>query len=58
MSKVVEKYDIYYMTDRKRLLRGNVSKEDTIKFLNSLTYAEKTHIHIVEVPEREEEEER
>lgn len=52
------KYDIYYMTDRKRLLRGNVSKEDTIKFLNSLTYAEKTHIHIEECVEREEEEER
>ena len=52
------KYDIYYMTGRKNLLMGSVTKEEAREFLKKLTAAEKIHIHIVEVPEREEEEER
>ena len=52
------KYNIYYITDRKHILRTNITKEETREYLKKLSFAEKTHIHIEEVPEREEEEER
>ena len=50
------RFNIYYMTDRLKLLKENVLKEDTIKFLKTLTVAEKSHIRLEEVKEREEEE--
>lgn len=52
------KYNIYYITDRKQTLRRNITLEEAREYLKSLTYAEKTHIHIEECIEREEEDER
>lgn len=50
------RFNIYYRTDRLKPLKMNVSKEDTIKFLKTLSVAEKSHIMLEEVKEREEEE--
>lgn len=54
------RFNIYYQTDRLKPLKMNVSKEDTIKFLKTLSVAEKAHIMLEEVKEyrkeREEEE--
>jgi len=51
------KFNIYYETDRNHLIASNVSKEDTIKYLKSLTYAEKTHIYLEPIPENKLEDE-
>ena len=52
----MEKFNIYYRTDRPRLLKENITKEDAIKFLKTLTAAEKSHLLIEEIKEKEEEE--
>jgi len=46
------KFDIYYLTDKKNLLRKGVSKEDTIKYLKSLTFAQRTHIYLEPIKEK------
>lgn len=51
------KFNIYYQTDRLKPLKMNVSKEDTIKFLKTLSVAEKSHIMLEEVKDKEREEE-
>lgn len=50
------RFNIYYRTDRLKPLKMNVSKEDTIRFLKTLSVAEKSHIMLEEIKEREEEE--
>lgn len=51
------RFNIYYRTDRLKPLKMNVSKEDTIKFLKTLTVAEKSHIMLEEIRERDKERE-
>ena len=54
------KFNIYYETAKKNLIKSNISKEDTILYLKSLTAAEKSHIYLEPIKEHkiEEEEER
>lgn len=51
------RFNIYYRTDRLKPLKMNVSKEDTIRFLKTLSVAEKSHIMLEEVKDKEREEE-
>ena len=51
------RFNIYYRTDRLKPLKMNVSKEDTIKFLKTLSVAEKSHIMLEEIKNKEREEE-
>lgn len=51
------RFNIYYRTDKLKPLKMNVSKEDTIRFLKTLSVAEKSHIMLEEVKDKEREEE-
>ena len=45
------KYNIYYMTDKKQVLRRDISKEEAREYLKSLTFAEKAHTVVEEIEE-------
>ena len=45
------KFDIYYNTDKKHLIKSNVSKEDAIRYLKSLTLQQKTQVFLEPVIE-------
>ena len=49
----MSRFNIYYMTDKKQVLRRDISKEEAIEYLKSLTHAEKAHT-VVEKIENEE----
>lgn len=50
------RFNIYYMTDKKQVLRRDISKEDAREYLKSLTFAEKAHTVLEEIKEENEEE--
>jgi len=50
------KFNIYYMTDKKQVLRRDISKEEAREYLKSLTFAEKAHTVLEEIKEENEEE--
>ena len=55
------KFNIYYDTDKKYLIKANVTQENTRRYLKTLSVAEKTHIFLEPVNEKyieEDEEER
>ena len=43
------------MTDKKQILRRDISKEDAREYLKSLTHAEKAHTVVEEIEEKREE---
>lgn len=52
----MSRFNIYYMTDKKQVLRRDISKEEAREYLKSLTHAEKTHTVLEEIKEENEEE--
>ena len=51
----MSRFNIYYMTDKKQVLRRDISKEDARVYLKSLTHAEKAHTVVEEIKEENEE---
>lgn len=51
----MSRFNIYYMTDKKQVLRRDISKEDAREYLKSLTFAEKAHTVVEEIKEENEE---
>lgn len=51
----MSRFNIYYMTDKKQVLRRDISKEDAREYLKSLTHAEKAHTVVEEIEEKGEE---
>ena len=51
----MSRFNIYYMTDKKQVLRRDISKEEAREYLKSLTHAEKAHTVVEEIKEENEE---
>lgn len=47
------RFNIYYMIDKKQILRRDISKEDAREYLKSLTHAEKAHTVVEEIENEE-----
>lgn len=49
----MSRFNIYYMTDKKQVLRRDISKEEAREYLKSLTHAEKAHTVVEEIENEE-----
>lgn len=54
----MKKYNLFYKTKGRVVERKNLSKEEVYDFLDSLGKEDESELRIVQVKEREEEEER
>ena len=54
----MKKYNLFYKTKGRLVQRNNLSKEEVYDFLDNLGKEDESELRIVQVKEREEEEER
>lgn len=54
----MNKYNLFYKTGNRIIKKSNMTKEEVYDFLDSLGKEDESELRIVQVKEREEEEER
>lgn len=49
----MDKYDVYYVTDRPKLLRSGLTEQQMDELWKELSWVQKLHIDVKKVPEKE-----